>query len=179
MARTFDHRLGSWYGKPGPARDRSDMLPNIAKKDWYEGRPPSRYRFVSCNYSIHLMNPRRPKGPLAIPRILGTDIEGTIEIGQTTNLAQRIRQIRSAALGNIGHGDWALFHHVYKISAPLRKLYGSNEDLVRCLRLSYIKTKASLLVEKEIQAFNDYITRYGELPPTNCQLSGSKKRSTR
>jgi hypothetical protein len=138
--------------------------------------PPNPLTGVPCIYFVQLMDRDDPSRPFPIQRFAGTDPSGTLVIGQTRNLAQRMRQIRSAASGNKSHGEWALFHHIYTMCTSLKNIYGPIDNILNCLRLSYIRTRSSLLVRKEVQAFNDYIRLYADLPPMNCQIPGNKRR---
>jgi hypothetical protein len=106
------------------------MPPKTAKIDWDLKYPPSPYRFLSCIYSIHLMDPARPSRPFPIRRFMGTDPDGIIEIGQTTDLAKKIWHFGGAVIGTVG-GDtegWML-GYIYDKNKWMRNKFGSLEGL--------------------------------------------------
>ena len=131
---------------------------------------------LSCVYRVQLMDRNDPSRPFPIPRFIGTDPEGILTIGQTTDLAHKIRDIRYGIINKKGNGEWALLAHVYDLCDRLNGIYGPREAILKYLKLTYVETRPSLLRAGEIRATNRYMFRFGELPPMCSQIPGDPRK---
>lgn len=138
-------------------------------------KPQGSLERTSCVYWAYMMDASDPSTPVLIKRFGKTDPAGTLAIGQTKDLAQRIRQIRYDIKKPKRKGEWGLFYHLYKICARLRKACGPRERFMERLKIGYIETPHSNLDRGEIRAINKYISLFGELPPFNSQIPGDTR----
>jgi hypothetical protein len=132
--------------------------------------PPSPLTKFSCVYSVFLMDWADPSRICPFSRFARTDPFGILSIGRTRDLAARLRHMRDGVNNKTTKDEWSLLPYLLDVSTTLRRYIGPRSDILNRLHVTFIKTDPSRLVMGEIHAFNDYIGRYGELPPLNCQM---------
>jgi hypothetical protein len=153
------------------------MKSNLAKIDWTLSNPPSPYKNLSCIYFVHLRDPKDPSKPFPIPRFIGTDPQGTLEIGQTVNLASKIWQFKSALFGTPrgDAGGWNL-GYLFDNNDWLQKTFGTKKDLLASIRFNFIKTEKELLQTSVQKVLDDYYGRFAEPPVLMGQTRGIRSR---
>ena len=120
-----------------------------------------------------------PSRYFQIPRFAAEDPEGVLEIGHTTDLAQRRRTFRAAVSGNKSHSEGRLLHHLLELCKPLTDAHGPRQKILDSLLFTFKKAPKASLVAKESDAIDDYIARYGEPPVLNCQVPGKRRKVRR
>jgi len=155
---------------PSIPKGPSYRPPKLASIDWDLKRPPSPYRFVSCIYTIQLMGPARP---FRIRKFVDTDLDGTMEIGQTKDLATKIWHFKGSVLGTSNCDTEGLtLGYIHDHSKWMRDRFGSKEDLLNSIQFTYVKTGVNFLLDSECRAIDHYCSLYGEPPVLNGQVPG-------
>ncbi|MEO0096828.1 MAG: hypothetical protein ABIK78_01900 [candidate division WOR-3 bacterium] len=133
----------------------------------YIEKEPCSYE-KSAIYKIRLANCKGK--PITIPRFLKKDKNGILMIGKTENLRRRLNNFRRAVEKNISpHSEGKMFHLI-KSTKNFKKHYESNYRL----QYSFKKLNKTKIDEKEREALNDYLEKYGELPVLNSILPKRK-----
>lgn len=97
--------------------------------------------------------------PIFINRILGTDPEGVLYIGMSENIQWRMGYFIKTILENY-KTECHSGGRMYNYSLTLKNKYPKE-----CLAVSY--ELCDNIREKELELLNNYINKYGELPPLN------------
>jgi len=119
----------------------------------------SRYKGQGGVYKLHCLKKDSQNEFIPIDRILGTDPEGVLYIGQTGSDHRRIAKLRSS----LSPGPMRYIHHAgirYKKNQKLQNHFPSDRLCITFKPVSNPKSVES----KEIQ---DYFNKFGEVPPLN------------
>jgi hypothetical protein len=113
-------------------------------------------------YKIRLC---RSGAPVSISRFLGSDDDGLLCIGKTSNLEQRRKDFINGITNGNGHSEGNLIYILERITSL------SVNHPNREYEYSYIKAKRNgekdTLEEKHIKA---YVKQFGEAPPLNSSI---------
>jgi hypothetical protein len=156
-----------WQFKTDTRKDR--IQPDMK---WVFTTPRSPLTHMSGVYRIHLLDPLDPSRYYHIPRLVGIDNEGILEIGQTGNLGLRRSMFRQAVRGKSRHTEGQLLHHLIDLCKPLKEIYGSKESILDRLLFSYKEMKTDLRERRECYEIDEYIRRFGEPPVLNSKIPG-------
>lgn len=100
-----------------------------------------------------------------LPRLLKTDREGIMCIGQTSNMKQRRGQFLSAIKGAYGHSSMNLVYYLNTYTDFPNKFKDSK------FQYSFRKCKSiEEGKESEHKLMKSYFKKYGEVPPLNSIL---------
>jgi hypothetical protein len=156
--------------KPYVRRVADEFMPT--KVQWLTAPPRNPLLGVSCVYRAHIMSLEDLTRPYPTPRFGGTDLEGIVLIGQTSNFGLRKNHFKSGVVGTTKKGEGGLLHHLDDLCVRLRQLFGPNKDLMKCIYFTYLVTPKALLVQREWQLINHYMSLYAEPPVLNSQVPG-------
>jgi hypothetical protein len=169
--RTAGRRL-----KTGTVRPKSKVIRSSLVETVDLSAPlPNPLVGVSGVYWVHLMDPEDPTKFFPINRFAHTDPEGILSIGKATNLAHKISNIRYQILNNKGHGEWGLFCHMFDLCELMEELHGPREQILRHLKMSFVRTTRSQLDQVEAQQTYRYMGYFAELPPMCGQMPGNPR----
>lgn len=105
--------------------------------------------------------------PLNIPRLLANDAEGILTIGESKNVAERVRSFYKASNGyHSAHSEAERMYLVKFWTEFQKSVYRGSKIQVRSLRL---RNKADAEERKE-RLLKLYFKKFGELPPLNGAL---------
>ena len=108
--------------------------------------------------------------PIPIGRLLGIDKEGVLAIGESTNLARRIKEFYKAytaeRFGRHSVGD-RLFLVLMCQYSRFKTNYQNNSRLQ--LQVTKLSSKADAQAEEE-RLLKKYFKMHGELPPLNSNM---------
>ena len=123
---------------------------------------------VSAVYKIRLSD--SAGRPIPVGRLLGIDKKGVLAIGESVNLARRIKELYKAYIGDrfMRHsvGDRLFLVLVCQYS-HFKTTYQNNS------RVQFVVMKLSNKTEAETEEerlLKDYFKTYGELPPLNSLM---------
>jgi hypothetical protein len=117
-------------------------------------------------YKIRRADPEGVAVPVA--RLEGNDEEGLLAIGESNNLARRIKEFHDAYIGKRFQHSSAVNLFITWVSrySPLQTSHGQSRIQVTAMKLGD-KIEAE---KQEEELFKRYFVRYGELPPLNNKL---------
>ena len=116
-------------------------------------------------YKIRLADSRGH--PVEIGRLLDKDRNGILMIGESDNVAERIREFYGAYEGDkVSHSEGELLHLI-KIRTKFRR--GIYDDCRIQFATREVRDKSEAEKEQE-RLFKVYFVRYGELPPHNRSM---------
>lgn len=137
-------------------------------EEWSDWRPiddPSAHRGAAV-YQIRLV---RGSHPVRLHRLLGSDAQGLLAIGETGRLENRRKQFRQGRLTGAGHSEANLMWLLASGKAGLRFFKGA--VLEYRFRSAPSKGEAKELEKLHIW---QYIQSFGEVPPFNSSIPGRK-----
>jgi hypothetical protein len=149
---------------------------NIATIQWKDIDHLTVEEYLSCIYRIQLMDPQDPSRPLPIPRFAGIDLEGIVELGQTINLAEKMRSFPRGLRGypwsdREGYRLCYYFHE----NKWLRDTFGSIEGLLHHIKFTYHPMEKKYLKDAEAQLIDYYCSIFGEPPITNLIIPNASR----
>jgi hypothetical protein len=109
---------------------------------------------------VYLLSVRRGSRPRTIRRLLGSDRQGALDIGESSDLSTRIYNLRRCAFADRKTGHMAGWR--YRYLALHEKLRGT-------LMVSWKTGPQSYQLEAETMAA--YLNAFGELPPLNYKAN--------
>lgn len=133
---------------------------SISWSDWKEINQSANYNQPAI-YRVRLV---REGKPVQICRFLGTDKDGILCIGKTTNMDSRRKQFVKALIGTFGHSEGNLLQILEKVS-PLTALYPYRQYEYSFAKVS--GTDKDTIEEVQIKS---YVKLFGEVPPLNSAI---------
>ena len=119
---------------------------------------------IPCVFYVQLMDPGRPGMPFKIPRIVGTDDRGILEIEATSDLMKAMWDFRGAFHGT-RRGDsvgWNL-RYIYDRNEWMEEAFGAPDDLLGLVRFGY-EVPGGDLRKARSGALIRYMSSFGEPP---------------
>jgi len=124
-------------------------------------------------YRIRLV---RDGKPVPIRRFNGTDYEGILVIGCSSNIERRRKQFIRASSGKKDHSEGIQWYLVTNFSR-FRNIYSRGRY---SLQFDFIKTKSKEEAERiEEEEIWTYFEKHSETPPLNAAIPGREKKFDR
>jgi len=126
--------------------------------------PKERER-ISCVYTIKLLDPKHPDRPLTVPRMMGSDKEGRLEIASTTDLSREMWHFKGSFFktASTNPSGWNL-RYIYERSGYMQRLFGSPRGLFDRVMVQYEEgTKKDMLGVRQ-GLLDSYMSEFAEPP---------------
>ena len=135
---------------------------NMKWSPWKNITESSRYDGCAV-YEVRLVN--KEDHPVIINRFLGTDKEGILAIGMTTNMERRRKQFIYGENRCRAHSEGNLLFLLKEYSRFKTKYNRTRYQY----RFQKVKTRDDAK-KKEKKLIKDYFKKYGEVPPLNSAI---------
>ncbi len=116
---------------------------------------PAIYRIRLCDDSGN---------PISIQRFFGSDDDGLLCIGKTTNMERRRKNFKRGLEKGVGHSEANFLHILEKHTSLLAKYR------TRQYEYSYCRVRESELDALEEKSIKKYVKEFGEPPPLNSNI---------
>lgn len=140
-------------------KNKMNYIKITAKSFWH---------IIPCKpgvYLIHYLD--NEDNPVELSRLFGTDISGTLYIGQSNNLKDRLRMLWRVLQPNL-KATAHTFGKKYNTNKTLQKNIPLNQLGITIVECKQPKTE-------ETKRLESYLKTHGELPPFNSSISRSNE----